>query len=186
MPKSPPTSARLARGSSSGGAPPLPEVPVPFVALVVVAAVVGVPAAAGLVVAGVSAATGLVVAGITAVAGLGVVGVPAAAGLVVVGVPAATGLVVAATEVVGAATGLVLAGVEVVRAANDLVVAGVPAVAWVVVAGVEVVWLLDLERLLLPSPATNAPPASPTANAPPTSATTSHVVSLRILDPSLD
>jgi hypothetical protein len=152
MPKSPPTSARLARGSSSGGAPPLPEVPVPFVALVVVAAVVGVPAAAGLVVAGVSAATGLLVA---------------------------------ATEVVGAATGLVLAGVEVVRAANDLVVAGVPAVAWVVVAGVEVVWLLDLERLLLPSPATSAPPASPTANAPPTSATTSHVVSFRILDPSL-
>ena len=51
-----------------------------------------------------------------------------------------------------------------------------PAGAGLVVAGVEVAWLLDVELLLLPQPATNAPPAS---------ATRSHVDSFRIIDPSI-
>jgi hypothetical protein len=59
------------------------------------------------------------------------------------------------------------------------------AAAGLLVAGVEVVGLLDVDLLLLPPPAKNTPPAMPTANAVPASATTSHVDSFPIIDPSV-
>jgi hypothetical protein len=152
--------------------------------------VLGVPAPVaplGGVVAGVaggSAAAGLVVAGAPAVAGVIVAGVPVAAGLVVAGVRATTGPgLVGAPEVAR----VVVANVEILKAVGGLVVvgrAGGRTAVRLVFAGVEVVDVkLPRELLWLPPPVTNAPLARPTTNATPVSPTTSHVESLRIIDP---
>ena len=63
-------------------------------------------------------------------------------------------------------------GVDVVPVVGDVDV--VPAAAGLAGTPVEVVWLLDVELLLLPQPATNPPPAS---------AIRSHVDSFRIIGP---
>jgi hypothetical protein len=73
-------------------------------------------------------------------------------------------VLVAPLEVLVVAVGVVLAAAGVVAgAAVELVV-----------AAVGVLWVLEVELLLLPQPATSAPPAN---------ATTSHVDSFRINDP---